>query len=331
MFLFTGDEKFLLQKELTRWTSAFAEKHWMENLFVISSNAFDLSIINQALGWGGLFSNQKMVVIYGVPLDNSPDNKLPTTIVEPFCEMCMNTDLQFSPETILIFVSYKPDKRTKFYKYLEKSITIKSFDQPKNVWEIKSYLKPYIQEWTPWLLWTDLALTYFIEKVGTDLYHIQLECDKLSIYSTIHHITQIETKHIDLLCFGILDTNSFAFFDFLLVDKSKALQIVQSAQEQGIHWTMFAGSLYWGLKLWIFILDMDSQWLTDSKLIATTIKYSPFAISKALKQITFLRQYSQMISSFYRQVLELDEGIKTWKVSESLFWITIKKFILESF
>jgi len=61
----------------------------------------------------------------------------------------MSSELHFADETILVLVSYKPDKRTKFYKYLEKSATIKSFDQPKNAWEIKSYVKPYIQQWTP--------------------------------------------------------------------------------------------------------------------------------------------------------------------------------------
>jgi len=331
VFLFTGDERFLLQQELRRWTSAFAEKHGVENLFVIRSDAFDLSTIKQALGGWGLFSSQKMVVIYGVPLHSSPDNKLSAAVVESFSEMCIAADLQFSPETILILVSYKPDKRTKFYKYLEKTATVKSFEQPKNAWEMKWYVKPYIQQWTPWLTWTDLALTYFVEKVGSDLYHIQLECDKLLTYANIHHITQIEPKHIDLLCFGILDTNSFAFFDLLLTDKDKALHVLQDAQEQWIHWTMFSWSLYWWLKLWIFVLDMDAQWITDSKAMASQLKLSPFAIWKAIKLLPKLRTYSPIISAFYRQIVELDEGIKTWKVSEVLFWISLKKFILNSF
>jgi len=50
VFLFTGEERFLLQQELKRWTSAFAEKHGMENLFVIRSDAFDLGVVKQALG-----------------------------------------------------------------------------------------------------------------------------------------------------------------------------------------------------------------------------------------------------------------------------------------
>jgi len=331
VFLFTGEERFLLQQELKRWTSAFAEKHGMENLFVIRSDAFDLSVIKQALGGWGLFSSQKMVVVYGVPLDGSPDNKVPAASIEVFSEMCIAADLQFSDETILVFVSYKPDKRTKFYKFLEKKVTIKLFEQPKNAWEIKSYIKPYIQQWTPWITWSDAVLTYFIEKVWSDLYHVQSECDKLNVYARLHNLTTLDTKHIDLLAFGILDTNSFAFFDLLLVDKLKALRIIEDSQEQWIHWTMFAGSLYWGLKMWIFILDMDAQWISDAKVITATIKYSPFAVSKAVKLLPALRKYSSSITGFYRTLVDLDEGIKTWKVSEVLFWISLKKFILESF
>lgn len=331
VFLFTGEERFLLQQELKRWTSAFAEKHWMENVFVIRSDSFDLSVIKQSLGWWGLFSNQKMVVVYWVPLDGAPDNKVPAASVEVFSDMCISANLQFSDETILILVSYKPDKRTKFYKFLEKNATLKLFEQPKNVWEIKSYVKPYIQQWTPWLTWSDATLTYFVEKVWSDLYHIQSECDKLAIYARLHNLTSLDPKHIDLLAFGVLDTNSFAFFDLLLVDKVKALRIIEDSQEQWIHRTMFAGSLYWGLKLWIFVLDMDTQWISDAKVITSTIKYSPFAVSKAVKLLPSLRTYSSSISAFYRILVELDEGIKTWKTSEVLFWLSLKKFILESF
>jgi hypothetical protein len=116
-----------------------------------------------------------------------------------------------------------------------------------------------------------------------------------------------------------------------LVDKHKALRILGDAQEQWIHWTMFSWSLYWGLKLWIFVLDMDAQWITDLKVITSTIKYSPFAVSKAVKNLSLLRRHAEHIKGFYRQLLELDEGIKTWKISEVLFWISLKKFILTWF
>lgn len=64
------------------------------------------------------------------------------------------------------------------------------------------------------------------------MYHIQSECDKLLVYTRLHNLTTLDTKHIDLLSFGILDTNSFAFFDLLLVDKLKALRIIEDSQEQ---------------------------------------------------------------------------------------------------
>ena len=50
IFLFTGEERFLLQQELKRWTDAFVEKHGSESLFVVRSDAFDLGVVKQALG-----------------------------------------------------------------------------------------------------------------------------------------------------------------------------------------------------------------------------------------------------------------------------------------
>lgn len=326
VFLFTGEERFLLQQELKRRTDAFVQKHGPEGLFVVRSDAFDLSGIKQFLGWWGLFATQKMIVIYGVPSDGAPDNKVPAASVEVFAEMCIAANLEFSAETIVVLVSYKPDKRTKFYKYLEKNATVKLFEKPAP-WQ----LKQQVLQWTPWLTWPDATLSYLFEKIGTDLYHIQHECEKISIYCRLNNLTSIDPEHIDLVSFGVLDTNSFAFFDLLLVDKHKALRILGDAQEQWIHWTIFSWSLYWGLKLWIFVLDMDAQWITDLKVITSTIKYSPFAVSKAVKNLSLLRRHAEHIKGFYRQLLELDEGIKTWKISEVLFWISLKKFILTWF
>lgn len=326
IFLFTGEERFLLQQELRRWTDAFVQKHGLEGLFVIRSDAFDLATIKQSLGWGWLFSSSKMVVIYGVPTDGSPENKLPAASIEWFADFVMSPGFQLAPETILVLVSYKPDKRTKMYKYLEKEATIKSFEKQNF-----AQLKWYVQQWTPGLVWDDLTLTYFFEKVWSDLNHIQLETEKLAVYAKLHNLSQITSEQIDLVSFGVLDTNSFAFFDDLLVDKYKALRVLQDAQEQGIHWTMFAWSLYRWLKLWVFLLDMDTQWISDPKVITSTIKYSPFAVSKALKHIKSLRRYDSQIKDMYRRLVDLDEGIKTGKVSDSLFWISLKKCVLESF
>ena len=50
VFLFTGEERFSLQQELRRWTDAFVQKHGSEGLFVVRSDAIDLSGIKQFLG-----------------------------------------------------------------------------------------------------------------------------------------------------------------------------------------------------------------------------------------------------------------------------------------
>jgi DNA polymerase III delta subunit len=85
-----------------------------------------------------------MIVIYGVPSDGAPDNKVPAASVEVFAEMCIAANLEFSAETIVVLVSYKPDKRTKFYKYLEKNATVKLFEKPAP-WQ----LKQQVLQWTP--------------------------------------------------------------------------------------------------------------------------------------------------------------------------------------
>ena len=108
----------------------------------------------------------------------------------------MHPDFLLADETLLVLVSYKPDKRTRFYKHLEKVATLKSFDK-----QTTAQLKWYVQQWTPGLSWDDATMTSFFEKVGEDLYHIQLECEKLALYAKLHSLSRILPEHIDLVSF----------------------------------------------------------------------------------------------------------------------------------
>ncbi|HCB51192.1 TPA: hypothetical protein DEP21_01225 [Patescibacteria group bacterium] len=65
------------------------------------------------------------------------------------------------------------------------------------------------------------------------------------------------------------------------------------------------------MKIWIFMLDLDQQGISDSKLLASMLKAHPFVISKALKNITNLRNKKLAILSFYKQLVDLDVSIKT--------------------
>ena len=85
-----------------------------------------------------------MIVIYGIPTDSDTSNKLPAAEISSFAEEFITKIATITPDTFVVFVSYKPDKRTKFYKYLEKNATVKLFEKPAP-WQ----LKQQVLQWTP--------------------------------------------------------------------------------------------------------------------------------------------------------------------------------------
>lgn len=211
-------------------------------------------------------------------------------------------------------------------KFLETHTTVKVFDHLRS-----SDLKNFVRQRTSWLVWTDEMLDYFLAKVGNDLYHVEHECEKLLFYCQSQSVSALTTKIIDYISFGVVESNSFAFFDLLFVDRQKCLQMVQDAQNEGINRNMFAWTLYWGLKIWLFILDLDAQGIQDAKVLASMLKAHPFVVGKAVKQIQTLRRNKSSIVSLYTWLVELDEAIKMGKVPDFYFWLELKKMIIALF
>jgi DNA polymerase III delta subunit len=146
---------------------------------------------------------------------------------------------------------------------------------------------------------SESVLDFFIQKTGSSLFHIQNELDKLVLFAEKENISEVLEKHINLITFGMTEANSFTFFDILLSDKKKAMDLIVSIKEEGQNRNAFAGTLYWGLKIWIFILDCFEQNIKDSKIITSILKVHPFVVSKSLKNIDLISRNKNGIISFY--------------------------------
>lgn len=326
IFLFSWEEKYLLHQELKRRTDWFVQKYWTDSLLVYKTDDLSLESLRQVLYSGWLFVQKRMIVVYGLPLDGDTSNKLSASIIQQFSDEFMQRGGSIVAETILIFVSYKPDKRTKFYTFLKKELDPKT--GIKEFWPLKpAELKHIIRQKSPGLKRSESALDLFLDKTGFWLFHIHNELDKLVLWSEVSSSSEISEKDIDLITFGITEANNFALFDMLFLNKQKALQLVARLQEEGESWNAFAGTLYRWIKNWLFVLDCFEQNIKDSKIITSILKAHPFVVSKIVKNIDFISRNKKWIISFYRWLIELDNDIKAWKKSDLNFWLDIKKMI----
>ena len=321
IYFFVGEEKYLLNKEIKRWRDTFVSKFSADSVFSFWSGSFDMAVFRQTVSESGLFFLKKLVFIYGLPLDTDQTNKINTETNEWFVDYFIKNP-NISQDVLLIFVSYTPDKRTKLFKYLSENANLKRFDKLN-----LSKLKEFVLEYLPGLIFADESLDYFIFKVGSDLYRIHSELEKLFLYMRSNNLTMINKKIIDNITYGMLETNAFLFMDYILQSPKKTIEIIDKLHNDGQDPNQTLWMIYRCIKLYIFMIDLYKQWIKDIKQIASMISYHPFAISKQMKIIDRIVDNQFKIKSFYEWLIDLDDGIKTWKYPESYFWLAIKKMV----
>ncbi len=324
IYLFTWEETYLLDKELFRRKENFVLKFGQESIFAFDFENLDMGMAKQAIYGGGLFVTKKMVILSGIPYEwtAKPTKELQDQ-VEKFMDDLIAKEGKIPEETLLVFVSNKPDKRTRFYKFLERNAVVKEFKQYK-----EHELKDFVISQLPGIYIPSEVVEYLLIKVWTDLYRLRFECEKLKIRCEEKKVTQITQALVDKIVFGQVETNAFTLLDNLLSNKEKSITIIDKIQEDGEDWNVFAGMLYWSLKLSLFLVDLYQGGVKDSKLMASTLGASPWQISKSMKGIDHLQSMQHVMKTLYRGIIDLDWGIKSWKYPDSYFRLGVKKLII---
>lgn len=229
IYLFTGEECYTLDKEIQRRKDGFQQKIGADSIFSYSSERFDPANILQNILGGGLFVTQKLIIIKHIPIDAF--QKIAAKQVELFAESFIKNQTHIPPDVILVFVSYKPDKRTKFYKFIEKNaIEHKEFPLKK---PNDAAYKTFIKSQSPSLQWDTETIEYMLTHVGSDFYRLENELSKLSMRSEIHGITTIEKKHIDMVVYGAGTLGAYELFNHIFVQKNSSLKIIDKMRDTG--------------------------------------------------------------------------------------------------
>jgi DNA polymerase III delta subunit len=139
LYLFTGENHYELRQELIRRKDNFAQKFGADSIFTYTSENREPGSIKQNLYGGGLFISRKLVILFGVPLDSEPTNKLREEQYGKLSEEIIATN-NIPEDTTVVCVSYKPDKRGRFYKRITKEGQVKEFGI-HNVTGLKTFIK----------------------------------------------------------------------------------------------------------------------------------------------------------------------------------------------
>lgn len=322
VFLFYGENTYALRQELQRWKTNFLEKYGQDTLFHFSHQNRDLAQIKQALYAGGLFVSKKLIILEGVPKDSADDNALSTDKIEKIFEDFQQNAQFLSPDTVVILVSNKPDKRTKPFKRFSENVQLKVFEPYK-----ESQLKTFVSQQLQPLQITDETVNYLLLKVWNDLYRLVNEIEKLKFW--IPQWTIFVSKElIDEYCFGMVEGDAFVIFDQLFSDPKLAVKTLQKMQEDGKSWNEVQGLLTRGLKIYLILIDFHEQGIISAKEIIAQTKLHPFVINKNLKLLPQLLEYQKFIIQFFRILIDLEYAIKTWKYPDNYYWLAVKQKLL---
>lgn len=323
VFLFTGEERFLLDKELLRRKNNFAEKFWAESVFSFTNENFDVRRVAEAIYWWGLFTTKKLIIVSWIPTDTTTDNKISLEKSESFILDFIKKEGKIPEESLLVFVSYKPDKRAKLSKFLEANTEVKVF------WRMRApQLKKYIgEELSPYTI-TPEAMEKFLLKVGDDMYRVINEIEKLKWRCGEKHIQKVDEAMIDLVTFWFTETNAFWFLEHLFSNPKKAIAVIDWLYEWWANWNEAAWPIYRWLKQSILVEDIYSQWIHENKAIAEMLKVNPFSILNIMKQLPTITKKKEALKTFFNNLVRLDMDIKSWKLPDTYFWLGLKKMVI---
>ena len=305
----------------------FAQKNGADSIFSFNRENRDYGQIKQTIFSGGFFVTNKLVILYGVPLDTEKSNTIKADEIEKLAEDIMNYPLP--GEVLLICVSYKPDKRGRFYKRFDKldkenpsQKLIKTF-VPLSERELPDFVKENSKD----LNLDSKVIQALIHKVWNDQFRLESEIDKLR-YRKKYYNDEITPKVVDEVCFGMIEEDIFQLLDLALTDKESAVKFIQWLQDDGLDWNAVNGSFARWLRNYLFVLDYSDHWITDSKQIASELKQNPWAIVNITKKLSLIKGKRDLIENLFKSIVDIDYDIKSGNAQPETYFFTIKKVLL---
>ncbi|MBN1258311.1 DNA polymerase III subunit delta [Candidatus Peregrinibacteria bacterium] len=332
LFLFTGEETYLLQEYAKSWKDAFKEKHGDLNLTSLDAREAGVREIMTAIETLPFLGEKRLVFVYGLP-DAPParESEEPTEKDKKRDEELkkFETYLEEIPKTsVVAFVQPRPDKRRSFYKKLAKSAETKEFRVLQGK-ELMGWVMAEAKKKGATIHY-DTA-EYLIGLVGPNLFRLAQEISKYTSFAPGVAITR---QTIDALTTPSLEANIFHLTDALgAKDHREAIH--------NLHMTLAAGEnlrpVFYMIVRQFRLLLSASGFLrqspgADSLRVASALKLHPFVAKNTLQQLKYFSLPE--LAEAYGQLLAIDIGLKNSQIrtttdDQDELALAIERFILK--
>ena len=332
LFLFTGEETYLLHEQIVSWQDAFKEKHGDFNMIRIDGKTSEHGEMISQIEAAPFLGEKRLIFIDNLPEapkkrnpekeaeqdedDEKPDNKL-TDYLE-----------KISDTSIVVFIQPNPDKRKSLYKKIVQLGTVKNFEQLSgpvlNKW-IQNKVKKYNSSIDP------SAIEHLVSLTGSDLWKIEQELKKLTSYCEER---PIDSKSIDDLVVPTIEANIFHLTDALGVkDHRKAIINLHQSMAAGENLRQVFYMIVRQFRLFLQVGGYLANYPNTSPAnVASSLKLNPFVARNTVSQLKHFKVAD--LKSAYERLLEIDIGLKTSKIhvttdNQDELALAIERFILK--
>jgi DNA polymerase III subunit delta len=326
LFLFTGEDRISLKKQLDHWKKQFIEKHQdinLENLEIKTQSSLkELAMKMNALPF---LSEKRLIVANGIPPMASESKELSSGQLnyEDFIE-----SLQTIPNsTILILTSPKPDKRTRIYKQLKKIAAVKEFNVLSGE-RLTGWIQQMMKE-EKRRIGSEVA-EYLNLYCGQNMQEVQSEMEKLIIAT--REGQEISMKLIRTLC-NTSDSQSIFYLTEQIggKDPKKLIDALRNMLKKGEALQMIFFMLIRQIRLLMQVKYLLEQG-KESRAIQARLKLHPFQVKKLMEQAAGIDLGN--LKTLFKKFLEIDRKVKTGRIPSSgeyrnIYQLAIERVLLD--
>jgi len=309
MYLFYGLEQYLIDLEVNKI---------INNINHINVNKYDLeestikNIIEDACTIS-LFEEKKVIIVNNAYIFTGSTNKKQVEQNTKILEDYINN---YDKNTTIIFIINKDklDSRKKIVTLMKEKALVKEFNPINNTSSfIINLFKPYTIN--------NNSLNLFIDRVGSNLYLIEQEINKIKIYKdndliiNSEDILKLTNKNIDLDIFKLID-------NILLKNKETAIECYQEMLKYGEEPIAITIMLANQFRIMYQAKCLIKKGYSE-KNIADKLEIHEFRIKKGLEKARLFSEAELL--KYLEQLADLDEQFKKGLIDKN---IGLELFIL---
>jgi DNA polymerase III delta subunit len=297
LYLFTGNNPFRISEEVSRWKEAYKVKFWEENVHHYKSlETADISKIKESCLSQGLFTQNRLVILDGYPFSSDTSYAGSEAFESSFTEIIE----KIPEEIIVVCAGSNPDKRKSGYKILSKLAQIKDLSLSGDS-EILDLLQQKFPKQRREILSSILQRKWWsYEKSLWELEKLSLAFDEISKDHVEKYVSQEYEESIFSFVDFLLQKNTskvFSQFDFLLTSSN--------------YYAVFA-SILANIRTFLYVEYLRQLWKNNADILDILSMWNRTFLLQKRYGANF-----QEISSLYWELLDLDQKMKTWKLSSS--------------